>query len=409
MKTLLQINTNVGWNSTGRIAEDIGRMAIDHGWESYIAYGRNVNGRPLSASRLVRVGNDRGVALHGLATRLFDRHGLDSHKATRNLIKRIEEINPDVIQLHNIHGYYLNYRDLFGYLARSGVPVVWTLHDCWPFTGHCAYFDMADCRRWLDGCARCPLKRVYPASWLADNSKNNYKLKKEAFTSLDNLHIVTVSHWLRSVVSRSFLGKYPSYVIYNGIEEPANIKERHYKEKIVLGAASKWDSRKGLDTFEKLRANLPPEYRIVLIGLSQNQLLNLSPGIEGLPRINERGELNNWYNRASVFVNPSLSETLSITNLEAQACGTPVVSFDSGGMSETVSPSSGLLVKTGDIAGLADAVRTIVEHPGERFGFDDCRAYIRQKFAKADCYRMYIDLYDSILDAKHIKIGELVL
>ena len=407
MKSLLQINTNVGWNSTGRIAEEIGRKAIERGWLSTIAYGRNMNGAPSSASRLVRVGNDRDIVLHGLSTRIFDRHGLASKQATLNLIKRIEEINPDLIQLHNIHGYYLNYQELFSYLARTGIPVVWTLHDCWPFTGHCAYFDIADCRKWLNGCSKCPLRSMYPGSLLFDNSAANYALKKEAFTSVDNMHIVTVSQWLKKVVDKSFLEKYPSYVIYNGIDIPDSSSRNVKKERLVLGAASKWDPRKGLDTFIELRSKLSKDYRMVLIGLSPKQIRQLPAGIEGLPRINERGALNEWYRRASVFVNPSVSETLSITNIEAQACGTPVIAYDSGGMKETVAPRSGLLVKAGDINGLANAVRTIIAYP-KRFSPDNCRAHVKEKFCKADNYRTYIDLYESILEAKSISIPDLV-
>lgn len=408
MKTLLQINTNVGWNSTGRIAEDIGKAAIERGWLSTIAYGRNMNGTPASSSKLIRVGNNADIVFHGISTRLFDAHGLSSNKATRNLIKRIEEISPDIIQLHNIHGYYLNYQELFAYLARTGIPVVWTLHDCWPFTGHCAYFDIADCRKWLNGCSRCKLRTMYPGSLFIDKSPRNYRLKKEAFTSLENLHIVTVSKWLKEVVEQSFLEKYNSFVIYNGIDIPSSSHKRVKKEKLVLGAASKWDPRKGLDKFLFLRKKLSSDYRMVLIGLSSSQIRALPSGIEGLPRINEREALNDWYRRASVFVNPSLSETLSITNLEAQACGTPVVTFDSGGMRETISEKTGLLVNTDDMQGLVDAVREVVESP-TRFKSDECRAHIERNFNKSKNFRNYIDLYESIIQAKNITIPDLVI
>lgn len=408
MKTLLQINTNVGWNSTGRIAEDIGKMAIERGWLSTIAYGRNMNGIPASSSQLVRIGNNRDIILHGLSTRIFDKHGLSSKNATLNLIKRIEEIRPDIIQLHNIHGYYLNYPELFAYLARTGIPVVWTLHDCWPFTGHCAYFDMADCRKWLNGCNRCPLSRMYPGSFLMDNSSKNYRLKKEVFTSLDNLHIVTVSKWLKEVVERSFLEKYNTYVIYNGIDPVELPKRKIKKEKLILGAASKWDPRKGLDTFIALRKMLSPDYRMVLIGLSSSQCRSLPGDIEGIGRINERNALNDWYRRAAVFVNPSLSETLSITNIEAQACGTPVVAYDSGGMRETISRKTGLLVHPGDVSGIADAVRRIVNSPAE-FTPDNCRSHVEAKFNKTNNFRSYIDLYDSIYEARNVKIPSLMV
>lgn len=406
MKSLLQINTNVGWNSTGRIAEDIGRCAISRGWLSTIAYGRNVNGSPSSASNLVRIGNDCDILMHGVATRLFDSHGRASSKATRNLIKRIEEISPDIIHLHNIHGYYLNYQELFAYLGRAKVPVVWTLHDCWAFTGHCAYFEMADCQRWIDGCHDCPLKNIYPGSVLCDRSSSNYTLKKEVFTSLDNLHIVTVSSWLKKMVDRSFLNRYPNYVIYNGIDVPDNGHKPTAREKLVLGAASKWDVNKGIEYFVELRKRLPLDYRMVLIGLSASQIRSLPSGIEGLRRINERRVLNDWFSRASVFVNPSQSETLSVANLEAQACGTPVVSFNRGGMSETITPKTGILVEAGDIYRLALAVRSVVERPSS-FVPEDCRAHVGREFSKHINYNRYVDLYESIYAARNAVIPDL--
>lgn len=405
MKTLLQINTNVGWNSTGRIAEDIGRSALSHGWLSTIAYGRNIDGVPSSASKLVRIGNDRDIIRHGLMTRIFDRHGLGSKTATRGLIKRIEEISPDVIQLHNIHGYYLNYEELFAYLGRTGVPVVWTLHDSWPITGHCAYFEMAGCDKWLNGCSKCPLKKVYPASYLFDRSASNYARKKSVFTSLSNLHIVTVSHWLKGIIRQSYLDRFPSYVIHNGIDLSDTAPSRVKKEKLILGVASKWDSNKGLDTFIRLRRLLPSDFRMVVIGLTGSQILGLPSGIEGLGRINERNVLNEWYRKASVLLNSSLSETLSMTNIEAQACGTPVVGYKVGAMSETV--NSGILVKAGDIDGLGEAVRTIISNPKD-FSSEKCRSFVKKHFDKHKNYEKYVELYDSLVAARNVSIPELL-
>lgn len=406
MKTLLQINTNVGWNSTGRIAEDIGKLAIEHGWLSTIAYGRNMNGTPASTSQLVRVGSNKDIILHGIATRLFDRHGLHSRKATINLIKRIDEINPDIIHLQNIHGYYLNYQELFAYFARSGKPLVWTLHDCWPFTGHCAYFDIANCSKWINGCSHCPLKTTYPASFACDNSFANYLAKKEAFTSVDNLYIVTVSQWLKDIVDQSFLGKYPSFVVHNGVDIPTNPGGRVRRERLVLGAASKWDRRKGLDSFIKLRKALPPEFRIVLIGLSSKQIRSLPHGIEGLPRINDRSAFYDWYRRAAVFVNPSLSENLSTTNLESQACGTPVVAFNIGGTRETIGQNTGMVVEPGDIDAMSEAILKITASP-KVFSADACRQFIQANFNKAKNYSTYIDIYESILTSRNINIHAL--
>lgn len=399
MKTLLQINTNVGWNATGRIAEDVGRTAINNGWLSTIAYGRKVNGAPASSSRLIRIGTDIDIACHGVSTRLFDNHGRASLHATRNFIKRIEEISPDVIHLHNVHGYYLNYPELFAYLKRTGIPVVWTLHDCWSFTGHCAYSKLGECVKWRTGCEKCPLKGKYPASILMDRSYKNYLNKKEAFTSLDNLHIVAVSEWMGRMVSQSFLGHYPLTVIHNGIGVPDNIAEKESTEKIVLGVASKWDDIKGLKTFITLRSRLPKDYRIVVIGLSPSQIRSLPAGITGLPRINERNQLYDWYAKAAVYVNPSYFESFSLSNIEAQACGTPVVCYDNGGMPETVSEHTGVVVRSGNIKVLINAIRYVAESRDE-FTASDCREHIRASFNKDKIYSAYINLYDDILGVR---------
>ena len=202
-RTLLQINSVVNSGSTGRIAEEIGQTAIEAGWRSVIAYGRNP--RP-SASELIRIGNDWDVRLHGLRSRVFDDHGFGSRRATEAFIREAEKLNPTVVHLHNLHGYYLNIDVLFRWLARSGVPVVWTLHDCWPFTGHCAYFSVSRCVRWKNGCFSCPQTRSYPASFVFDRSRRNWERKRELFSAVKNLTLVPVSDWLAGLTKESFLG-----------------------------------------------------------------------------------------------------------------------------------------------------------------------------------------------------------
>lgn len=395
MKTLLQINTNVGWNATGRIAETIGRYAIDGGWRSYIAYGRDMNGTSISASELIKIGSRFDIASHGLRTRIFDTHGLGSTKATRNLINKIDAIAPDVVQLHNIHGYYLNYVELFNYLARADVPVVWTMHDCWPFTGHCAYHTLANCNRWKDGCHSCPLKTEYPESMMFDRSERNYNLKKETFTTLPNLHIVTVSNWLHDTVRESFLGKFPIYTIHNSVDIP-RLKSVTRQKNLVLAVASNWEPRKGLSYILKLRELLPERIRIRVIGLSKSQLAALPYGIEGCLRINDRETLRKEFASASVFINPSMADTLAIVNLESLAVGTPVVAFDSGGMRESLSDETGIMVQQGNVAAMAGAINFILTKP-DRFQPHSCRERIREHFSHNYIMKLYLDLYESLL------------
>ena len=189
-RKLLQINVSANWGSHGRIAEEIGHLAMSQGWESYIAYGRLANP---SNSKLIKIGNCWNVVLHGMQSRLFDNHGLSSKMATRKLIKAIEIIGPDIIHLHNIHGYYLNYPILFDFLSKYNKPVIWTLHDCWPFTGHCAYFTYVKCNKWKKHCYECPNKKCYPTSLLLDNSKKNFEMKKTLFNYINKMTLVPVS------------------------------------------------------------------------------------------------------------------------------------------------------------------------------------------------------------------------
>lgn len=393
MKTLLQINTTLGWNATGHITDTIGRMALANGWESYIAFGRGA--LPLeNPSNIIKVGNSTDHNLHGFITRLGDAHGLGSREATDNLIRQIEQIAPDVIQLHNIHGYYLNYRLLFDFLKRSGIPVVWTLHDCWPFTGHCAYYEFSNttksCPKWQNGCHDCPKTAEYPKS-LVDRSRRNFELKREAFTGVGNLHIVAVSQWLKGEVGKSFLKDYPVEVIYNGVDIP-EIQPKKSREGVdVLSVASVWDERKGLRTFYRLREILPESYRITLVGLTRRQIRRLPAGITGAERTDSREELNRLYAGADVYVSASVSETLGMTSLEAQAAGTPVAAYASGGIPETI--GCGVAVAPGDVMKLAKAVADIAARPVDAA---KCRGWVRERFSH-DNFLQYLALYDRLL------------
>ncbi len=167
--------------------------------QALVCYGRQCNEKT-NVNRY-KIGNKISLGYHLIITRLFDAHGLGSICETRKLIRRIKEYQPDVVNLHNIHGYYINYKLLFKYLKEANIPVVWTLHDCWPFTGHCAYFDLAGCEKWKTGCEACPQKSSYPKSIWLDRSKKNYELKKDLFAGLaENLTIVTPSAWLAELV-----------------------------------------------------------------------------------------------------------------------------------------------------------------------------------------------------------------
>ena len=405
-KLLLQINSVINSGSTGRIAEEIGRLAINNGWKSYIAYGRN--DRP-SESLLIKIGNDWDIKWHGVQTRLFDRHGLASKKATDELVEKIKEIKPDIIHLHNLHGYYLNIEILFHYLATARIPVVWTLHDCWPMTGHCAHFSFIGCDKWKTLCEHCPQKKVYPASYLMDRSLKNYQLKKKLFTSVPQMTLVPVSNWLANIVKESFLKIYPIKTIYNGVDTtvfvPCSTTKIREKYKIptntfvFLGIASIWSERKGLKDFIRLSESLKENEMIILVGLTDKQINILPRNILGISRTENIHELAELYSLTDVFVNPTWEDNFPTTNIEALACGTPVITYQTGGSPEALTPETGFVVEQGDLAGIRDAIDSI-KSKGKSFYAESCRERAVRMFNKNERYAEYLELYEQMLSEK---------
>ena len=384
------INSVCGIRSTGRICTDIASELEAQGHQVKIAYGReNV---PEQFQRYaVRIGNDLDMRLHGVKARLLDASGFGSKSATKRFIKWVKDYDPDVIHLHNIHGYYINLEILFNYLKNSGKPVVWTLHDCWAFTGHCAYFDFAGCEKWKTGCYGCPLKKSYPSSILIDRSKKNYIQKRRLFTTLSNMTVVTPSQWLAGLVKKSYLGKYNIRVINNGIDTEVfkptlgNFRQKHNigSKKIILGVAGVWDRRKGLEDFYKLSSILEDSYQIVLVGLNEKQISALPNNIIGISSTESASELAEIYTAADVFVNPTLEDNYPTVNLEAQACGTPVITYNTGGSPESVDFKG--VVSKSDVKAIADLVKQTKQ----------LKVMFPPK--KGEQYKKYISLYKELL------------
>lgn len=407
MKKLLLINVSANSGSTGRIAEEIGQSAISRGYDSYFAFGRI--GRE-SKSSLIRIGNDWDVRWHGLESLLFDNHGFGSRKATKLFIQEIERIKPDVINLHNIHGYYLNVEILFEYLAKTDIPVAWTLHDCWPFTGHCAYFDRYHCEKWKAGCHHCPNSKGYPKSLFLDRSKLNYLRKKELFNKPKNITFVAVCNWMASNVKASFLGGYPVETIYNGVDIETfrprfkglngsnSMKAKigiHENVKVVLGVASTWDRRKGLDDFVKLRTMMNNDYAIVLVGLNDKQIAALPGGVIGIKRTESVDQLAELYSLADVFVNPTYVDNFPTTNIEALACGTPVITYRTGGSPEAIDEFTGMVIGQGNVEQLRAAVELLAMNKA-RYSMA-CRKRAVECFNKQDRFNDYVGLFGNLI------------
>lgn len=394
---VLQINSVCGIGSTGRIATDIHNILVEKGHESYIAYGRDL---PKNCDNAIRIGTKIDNYTHVAKTRLLDIHGFGSTKATKEFISKVKDLDPDIIHLHNIHGYYINIEILFNYLKEANKPVVWTLHDCWSFTGHCAYFDYVGCDKWKTGCYNCPEKKAYPSSLIFDNSKNNYINKKEIFTGVKNLTIVTPSQWLANLVQESFLNEYPVKVINNGIDlntfrpNAGDFRKKFnlYGKFIILGVASVWDRRKGLKYFVELADKVSEDEVIVLVGLTEKQINQIPKNIIGITRTNNVKELVNIYSSTDVFVNPTLEDNFPTTNLEALACGTPVVTFDTGGSPEILDKESGFVSSIRDSESLYKIVKVIKNDINKE---NEC-VNRSKAFNKNDKLSLYKSLYETI-------------
>lgn len=399
---LLQINVTANWGSTGKIAEQIGLLAMERGWESYIAYGRMMNP---SKSNLIKIGSQWDVYRHYAEGKLLDREGLASKKPTREFIKVVDEIKPDIVHLHNIHDHYMNYPLLLRYLAENRIPVVWTQHDQWATTGHCT-FNLVGCDKWKTGCGNCPEIKWYSL----DRSSYNFRLKKKLLEALPSLTIVPVSEWLGGMIAQSHLKDNPIRVIHNGIDldvfkpQEQSVHKRFGIEgmEIVLGVAAVWDERKGLDDFYELSRKLnAEEYAIVIVGKTNGEnnqgLISHIDGEKHCPmvfveRTQNQLELAQLYTAASVFVNPTYQDNYPTTNLEAMSCGTPVITYDTGGSPEAVDEETGRVIKQGDVDGLYKAVVELSEQDLSK----KCLQRAERLFDGKIAYNAYIKLYNKL-------------
>ena len=409
-KSLVEINTVVN-NSTGRIMHDIQREADISGMETLSIVGRR---HVYTDVPCVKFGNALSFWIHVIWTTLTDRHGLEpvlSVIYTRKMVRRIREANPDIIHLHNIHGYYLHYPTLMKYLAYEYKgKIIWTFHDLWPITGHCAYYSAVNCKKWMTGCNHCPNKKRYPVSLGLDGSRKNYETKKELFTLLSNLTITVPSEWMASQVKQSFMGKYPVEVIHNGIDtvvfdynrlavdsytESSRCvgKTSWYDKKILLSVASIWDERKGLKDLVALSDKLSDDYVMVIVGLSKHQISRLPKGVIGITRTENIDELVSLYSRAHIFINPSLEESFSLVTVEALSCGCPCIVLDTSAVAELVNDDNGVVLYSHKPEDYLDAIKSI-----ENRGYS--RESVRATALKYDNKYMlegYMRLYGEVL------------
>lgn len=411
---ILQVNTVCGSGSVGRIVVDLYKIIEEAGGMPLVSYGRGLAPEGIQG---FLIGNKPDFYRHVLRNFFCGESGFGSEKVTRKFIAWLKQEKPDVIHLHNIHGFYLQVELLFAYLKEAGIPVVWTLHDCWPFTGHCAYFDYVECSKWKTGCRDCEQHaKSYPYAIFKDNSIESYHRKRAAFCGVPNLWIVTPSKWLAELVRQSFLKEYPVEVIPNGIDltqfKPTVSEQlmEHFKplseigveKKVILGVANIWEARKGLTYFERLAKELPENYQIVLVGVSQKQQKALqkqfgSERFLALIRTENTKQLAALYTRADLYVNATLEDNFPTTNLEALACKTPVLTFETGGSGESLNEQCGKCVPKGDFEALKEAVLSMnaVKEQQQKQIRKACLVQA-EKYDKQKRFKTYLQLYDKI-------------
>lgn len=387
---VVQINS-VATGSTGTIAKKLSLAMTQAGIENRIFYG-------IGSSDFVdaqKFGDTLSLRLHQLSTRLFDRHGTASMIPTKKMIEALKAFQPDIVHLHNMHGFYLHIPLLFSYLKEHHIPILWTMHDCWAFTGHCAHFQQLSCEKYKTECRNCPGLSAYPRSWFIDRSQKNFREKRAWFSNVENLHIAAPSVWLQKKLSESFLKDYPVHVIHNGIslssfsakeiEKPESLRGK----RIYLGIAAKWIPEKGYPDFLAMAKKLRSDELLLLVGDGE---ADAPDNILRYPRTSTAEELIDLYRMADVFLNPTHCDTFPTVNMEALACGTPVVTYDVGGSAEIPDVHSGAAVPVGDIDGLLFHARRLAACPDNQ---EHClqRAAI---FSEENQISSYLRLYQEI-------------
>lgn len=381
---IVQINSFSN-GSTGKIMMNIYEKLEENNIESYVIWGR---GRKPKNDKELIMNNKLGIYFHGLYTRLTDKTGFASSYYTKKMLRKLDSIKPDIIHLHNIHGYYINIELLFNYIRKNNIKVVWTLHDCWAFTGHCACF-YGECNKWKTGCYNCKMINEYPKSY-KDNSKWNYNKKKNLFLGLDMV-LVTPSEWLARLVSKSFLKEYKVIVINNEIDtnifkpRKSDFREKNnlVDKKIILGVSNVWNDRKGLKDFIKLSQIIDNSIKIVLVGLNDEQIKKLPNNILGIKKTENAIQLAEIYSAADIYFNPTYADNYPTTNIEALACGTPVATYNTGGSPECID-KNGFVFEKGEYSRIIDVLDNLPK--------------IAVKNNKHNMIDKYINLYKELLE-----------
>lgn len=393
---VVQINATCGYGSTGKIAVDISRLLNKKGIENYILYAGNKS----AYENGINYGSKSYLKMQALKTRILGNYGFNSELITRKLIYHLKKIQPDIVHLHNMHSHNANLPILFKYFKKNNIKVIWTFHDCWAFTGSCAYFDYVKCEKWKTLCSNCPQNTM---SWFFDRTDYMYNTKKKLFTEIQNMTIVTPSKWLAGLVKQSFLNKYPVKVINNGIDlslfKPtrSDFRKKYNiaDKKILLGVAMGFKERKGFNYYLELAKLIDNDTYIVLVGVSKEQKESLPENVIGITRTANQTELAEIYTAADYFINCTLEDNFPTVNLEALACGTPVITFNTGGSIECIDSEIGAVVEQGDVKSILTEIKRLnqIKNISEK-----CIEKAEKFYDKNKCFLKYIEMYKNMGD-----------
>lgn len=395
---ILFINSFLSSGGPPRIIKGLYDALTNQGHECLLAASRE---KPIEGMNVYVMGSRVRTYFNAVESRIFDNDGFVSSGETRKLIEELERFKPDIIHIHNLHGYYINSEILFDYLKSADIPVIWTFHDCWPFTGHCAYFDGIGCNKWKSGCEKCEQKQAYPKS-IVDHSRRNWRRKRATFSGLPNATIVTPSKWLADIVGESFLREYPVVVVNNGVDlkrfHPVRSDFRDVcglqHNFLIVAVAAVWDERKGFGDYIKLAEKLDDETVLVMVGVTKQQKEKLPEKIIGVEKTESVQRLVEIYSAADVFLNLTYEDNYPTVNIEALACGTPIITYDTGGSPEIADPENEIVCKRGDIDGIFEAIQKTKSGKGlkKTTGLrDNAMKYTQEKMTE-NYMKIYLEL-----------------
>lgn len=399
---VVEINVTCGHGSTGVIAVEIANLLKQKGHEAFIAYGQGTSDFPNS----FRIGTPRENKIHGLwNTRVLGEEGTGTKRGTRLLLNWLEEIQPDIVQIHNLHSNCLNYEMFFSYLKEKQIPVVWSFFDCWPFTGKCTHFVANGCRKWETECSNCPqLHSSGSITWFFDKTRKMYNLKKKWISGLKSLDVIVCSNWLKSEVQKSFLKEHEIHMIYNWIDMSkfSEIHDNSTYEKygldkskqIIVSVSALWDDKNTRYTDAlRLAEILPSEYQLVLVGKKESQK-ELLPNMKHIDFVAGTHELSKLYSVAIAFTGFSVEDTFGKVFAEAMLCGTPCVVFNSTACPEVVG-DTGYAVEPHNVEQMLEKLNEIVKN-GKNFYSQRCKDLVTSRYCYEENVNKYIHIYEQI-------------